>query len=429
MSYIAQAFLQLERSISSQRSVPRDFPLNTLEYDMGGQSYKITKESGNDVSFMVGGRPSTIAELALPSRVIAMTITPHDRFPLNQLSHPSRPQPTELVYKYLGLRDRSGRASMLSFLYNALENLLQRQGGSDRRDRIVGVFNLLDYRPRIDITYSLRMSRASVEMALKSPDLPPNLSPYQERRVSEIVESEGYDAFRASLALAISMEEKRLIEVSADLSMEQPANSVVTQLQTLRRAGYLSIRSIKIEKKSGEMVDLKEASSGELSIASSLIGLAGVLEDNCLVLIDEPEISLHPEWQSSYVEMLLNTFRAYKGVHYLIATHSPLVVSDAPVQALVKSLDRGLTFSGGDVAGRSVDRLLARLFKLPTANNLYLRDEIVSALRMAADGKVGSAEFATVVDGLSDMAENIDKHEPVTEVIAALVSARTGVIK
>lgn len=46
---------------------------------------------------------------------------------------------------------------------------------------------------------------------------------------------------------------------------------------------------------------LTEASSGELSLIFNLLSIAGEIENESLILIDEPEISLHPEWQSNFI--------------------------------------------------------------------------------------------------------------------------------
>lgn len=49
---------------------------------------------------------------------------------------------------------------------------------------------------------------------------------------------------------------------------------------------------------------LTDASSGELSLIFNLLSIAGEIENDSLILIDEPEISLHPEWQSHFLPLL-----------------------------------------------------------------------------------------------------------------------------
>ena len=50
-----------------------------------------------------------------------------------------------------------------------------------------------------------------------------------------------------------------------------------------------------------------------------------------LVIIDEPELSLHPKWQEKYLQFLRDVFFTTTDVNmqFIIATHSPLLLKDA----------------------------------------------------------------------------------------------------
>lgn len=48
---------------------------------------------------------------------------------------------------------------------------------------------------------------------------------------------------------------------------------------------------------------------------------------NSLVLIDEPEISFHPEWQEKFLE-IVEQIQALNSFQLLIATHSPYLIGD-----------------------------------------------------------------------------------------------------
>ncbi len=69
-------------------------------------------------------------------------------------------------------------------------------------------------------------------------------------------------------------------------------------------------------------------SSGEQQILSLVAKILAHAEQGCLVLIDEPEISLHVAWQ----RVLPNVFSAVAKrfqCFILVATHSPMIVSSA----------------------------------------------------------------------------------------------------
>ncbi len=77
----------------------------------------------------------------------------------------------------------------------------------------------------------------------------------------------------------------------------------------------------------GADVDMKSFSTGEKQIIFRVGNLLKNLSnlDNAIILIDEPETSLHPKWQQRYVKFLLDTFDGLD-IQFIIATHSPYIL-------------------------------------------------------------------------------------------------------
>lgn len=75
------------------------------------------------------------------------------------------------------------------------------------------------------------------------------------------------------------------------------------------------------------------AGSGELAVVNFVLSL-DKLKDFDLLLLDEPETSLHPGAQESLVELLLETVDK-KHIQVIISTHSPVFVQLLPAAALV----------------------------------------------------------------------------------------------
>jgi hypothetical protein len=60
--------------------------------------------------------------------------------------------------------------------------------------------------------------------------------------------------------------------------------------------------------------------------------------NNFLVLIDEPDLHLHLDWQRQYIQKLIDVFSTLDpeiSLHFIIATHSPFIISDLPQKSLV----------------------------------------------------------------------------------------------
>ncbi len=74
-----------------------------------------------------------------------------------------------------------------------------------------------------------------------------------------------------------------------------------------------------------EELDLTELSSGEQQIIFLAYQLTIGAKHGALVLIDEPELSLHLEWQKTFIS-LLERIGERTGNKYICATHSPAIV-------------------------------------------------------------------------------------------------------
>ena len=106
-------------------------------------------------------------------------------------------------------------------------------------------------------------------------------------------------------------------------------------------------KRVKISRESGLVVvgtnekpiPITSLSSGEQHELVLLYDLLFKVKPNTLVLIDEPELSLHISWQKGFMEDLLGIIRL---AHFdvLMATHSPYIVGDRSDLLVVLSPDR-----------------------------------------------------------------------------------------
>jgi len=84
--------------------------------------------------------------------------------------------------------------------------------------------------------------------------------------------------------------------------------------------------------KNGDRLTPEKLSSGEQHILILFYHLLFCIEHNTLVLIDEPELSLHVEWQRDFIDTLNKVISLQKNykieIQILIATHSPQIISD-----------------------------------------------------------------------------------------------------
>lgn len=76
----------------------------------------------------------------------------------------------------------------------------------------------------------------------------------------------------------------------------------------------------------GEELSLTDLSSGEQHELILLYQLLFKVPKNALILIDEPEISLHVEWQKAFIQDMSEIIRL-RGFDIMLATHSPSIIN------------------------------------------------------------------------------------------------------
>ena len=151
---------------------------------------------------------------------------------------------------------------------------------------------------------------------------------------------------------------------------------------------------------------MHHASSGQLALISSLLYLITNAGEFPLILIDEPENSLHPNWQRDYVEKVL-TAMTYRSATVLIATHAPLVVtgalSDSPDLVSVLEVREGIPRSlelDSAQSPNSIEKILWRAFDVVTPANHFVSEEIVAAISRFEARKIEKREVIGLIDQL-----------------------------
>ena len=128
-------------------------------------------------------------------------------------------------------------------------------------------------------------------------------------------------------AQQLSMQKKRFQDIVDDLFSETGKKIVRTENE---------IRFSQI----GETLVPYQLSSGEKQMLAILLTV--LVEDNqpCVLFMDEPEVSLHIEWQKRLIDLCLEL---NPNVQILLTTHSPAVVMNGWVDAVTEVSDITLT--------------------------------------------------------------------------------------
>lgn len=151
----------------------------------------------------------------------------------------------------------------------------------------------------------------------------------------------GQDAYPVQSAQLESLQENQIEVMSVyaqdtkeKLSVLEPLSARIEILLSVLNRKFTN-KTVSISRESGiavfgsdqKPIPVTALSSGEQHELVLLYDLLFKVEPNTLVLIDEPELSLHISWQKGFMDDLLEIIRI---AHFdvLIATHSPYIVGD-----------------------------------------------------------------------------------------------------
>ncbi|PQZ69331.1 hypothetical protein CQ050_09760 [Achromobacter sp. MYb9] len=162
----------------------------------------------------------------------------------------------------------------------------------------------------------------------------------------------------------------------------------------LRRLGLLNLTSCELKTNEHESIDVAKTSSGQQQMLCGVFGLATSISSGCIALLDEPELSLHPEWQLKFVDAIFRIVSTVQGSHIIVATHSPLVVQQAVlrgadvVQMGERAHDSALSSRSISEQSVSVEEALVDIFHTPIAGSAHVSNEIFQAVLKAETGSI-----------------------------------------
>jgi len=79
--------------------------------------------------------------------------------------------------------------------------------------------------------------------------------------------------------------------------------------------------------KEGKEFYINQASSGEKEIINFLLGVFAFNINNGIIIIDEPELHLHPRWQNVLLDLFIE-LSSLTNNQFIISTHSPTFIND-----------------------------------------------------------------------------------------------------
>lgn len=164
---------------------------------------------------------------------------------------------------------------------------------------------------------------------------------------------------------------------------------------------------VQVKKKAHKLeYPFSELSSGEKNRILTAAKLLSHARNRCLILLDEPETSLHVHWQRTFHNSLVQMLDGISHFHVVVATHSPIIVSECSRMTdvevvVIDDIEDPKTDSAvpplTSVFSRaskieSYDGVMLDMFRIAPKNTKSIHERVTDILMDAVDGKLDATE-------------------------------------
>ena len=214
-----------------------------------------------------------------------------------------------------------------------------------------------------------------------------------------------------------------LATIEEDLTMKEITNKVINEINGIFDILELDVKlkgfskdekTLPIfENSAGEEFDINDLSSGEKQLFLRTLSIKMLEPNNSIILIDEPELSLHPKWQQRIIEV-------YKKIgennQIIVATHSPHIlgsVSNENIFILYRNENEKIETKTGDKLdssyGQPVERILKDIMGLESVRTPKIDRDIQELRKLVDKDKYNTDDFKEKYNNLLEILGSTDE--------------------
>jgi len=208
-----------------------------------------------------------------------------------------------------------------------------------------------------------------------------------------------------------------------DLTMGQVRKKVFAEINGIFEILELDVKLSEISKdensmpiftdSSGKKFGINELSSGEKQLFLRTLAIKMLEPENSIIMIDEPELSLHPKWQQKIVDVYRKIGRNNQ---IILATHSPHILGSVEKENIIlleKNKNGIVEVKTGDKFGNSygqtTGRILEDIMGLETDRNPNVNNLLNLVKEMIKNDNYENSEFKEKYTKIKDILGEDDR--------------------
>jgi predicted ATP-dependent endonuclease of OLD family len=385
--------------------------------------------------------PFKDAITTLPGAIVANSIMLTDKYFVLRNEEEEKLFP---MYKYLGVRNRPQQASTRSYVRKTVEFVVEQIDSTVFKDGLNSITKFLGLSNSLNIIFYTIYTTRFYKGNLQQEDLDNYFSEIEEKykfsetiapfKVNRYNTLKKQDGLIEELCIFVNKlyindklghinksSKKKIIYNIIDNQSHSELKNDYFFLDILRQLGFLSNPEITLKRE--DDIHLQDSSSGEFHFFSTMVGLMATVVPNSLILIDEPEISLHPNWQMQYLNFTRKLFSSdkYKTCQIIIATHSHFLISDlqgssSKIIGMKRNKGKLNTLDiDANTFGWSAEEVLYKIFDVRTTRNHYLEMDLRKMLGLIADKSKDRGQINKILKRVKEV--QLDENDPLRLII------------
>lgn len=399
-----------------------------LTYQIGEDLFEIRHYSGKtDNEYFKNYKPILPQKVLLPKKVIAVAFSINDRFTYNDQNEFSNGK-----YHYLGIKSSNNTAKVGETTKNLVLNIISSSQKDNFNKHLKTITDFIGVEPVFKIKYFAKdknlkdvltienINKIQNKLMNRSLKVKENIRFFESEDIINTYNSLINDSMKNGLFDINSQE----VSITFNFQNSEEYFKYYYEFNILWHLYEMKIfDDVKVYLKKEKFYKLEDASSGEAQYITTMINILSTIDKDSLVIIDEPETSLHPNWQYKYIYGIREIFHEFKSCHFLLATHSHFFIADlVPETSSITSLISSKTdkmnikLHDQDTFGWSADDILYNIFNMKTSRNFYLEKDLRKLLSYISKGnKENNEEIMGIFKKLDRL--SLRPNDPLIDVI------------
>ena len=166
------------------------------------------------------------------------------------------------------------------------------------------------------------------------------------------------------------------------------------------------------ENSQGEEFNINELSSGEKQLFLRTLSIKMLEPEDSIILIDEPELSLHPRWQQQIIKVYQSIG---KNNQIIVATHSPHLLGSVRSENIIilskNEENKIIPITGEELYssyGQTSDRILEDIMGMKSARNIEVQNLLDDVRNLVSESRYETEEFKEKYNELENILGNSD---------------------